>query len=172
MAFATPVILKSDQEPAIVDVLNEIARMRGEGRTIIEHSPVAESQANGFVERAIQTVEKILRTHLLASEDKVKAKISVGHPIFAWLVEYSADLYNRYQLGRHGEDRDAEVEGEALYSALRGVRTAHHVPGRWKSTRWHDERTVDVWIVPWEASRLGGEPGDDRRRQGGQSKSH
>ena len=57
------VILKSDQEPAIVDVLNEIARMRGEGRTIIEHSPVADSQASGFVERAIQTVEKILRTH-------------------------------------------------------------------------------------------------------------
>ena len=42
------VILKSDQKPAIVDVLNEIARMR-----IIEHSPVADSQANGIFERAI-----------------------------------------------------------------------------------------------------------------------
>ena len=42
------VILKSDQERAIVDVLNEIAWMRGEGGTIIEHSPVADAQANGF----------------------------------------------------------------------------------------------------------------------------
>ena len=52
----------------------------------------------------------------------MKAKISVGHPIFAWLEEYSADLYNRFLLGRGREDRDAEVEGEALYSALGGVR--------------------------------------------------
>ena len=35
------------------------------------------------MEHAIQTVKRILRTHLLALEDKVKAKISVGHPIFA-----------------------------------------------------------------------------------------
>ena len=97
------VVLKSDQEPAIVDVLNEIARMRSEGRTIIEHSPVADPQANGFVERSIQTVEKILSTHLLALEDKVKATMSVGHPIFGWLVEYCADLYNRYQLGTDGK---------------------------------------------------------------------
>ena len=80
------VILKSGQDIAIINVLNEIARMRSEGRTIIEHSPVADSQANGFAERAIQTVERILWAHLLALEDKVKSKNSVGHPIFAWLV--------------------------------------------------------------------------------------
>ena len=42
------VILKSNQEPAIVDVLNEIPRMRGEGRTIIAHSNVVDSKANGL----------------------------------------------------------------------------------------------------------------------------
>ena len=119
------VISKSDQEPAIVDVLNEIARMRGEGRTIIEHSPVADSQANGFVERAIQIVEKILRTHLLALEDKVKAKISVGHPIFAWLVEYSADLYNRYQLGRNGKTAMHRLKGKRCIQP--SVEFAQHI---------------------------------------------
>ena len=65
---------------------------------------MADSQANGFVERAIQTVDKIFRTHLLALEDKVKAKISVGHPIFA-------DLYNRYQLGRDGKTAMQRLKG-------------------------------------------------------------
>ena len=34
------VILKSDQEPAIVDVLKEISKLRGSRRTMIEVSPV------------------------------------------------------------------------------------------------------------------------------------
>ena len=74
-------------------------------------------------------MEKILRTHLLALEDKVKAKISVGHPIFAWLVEYSADLYNRYQLGRDGKTAMQRLKEKRCISALRGVRAAHHVSG-------------------------------------------
>ena len=64
---------------------------------------MADSQANGFVERAIQSVEMILRTHLLALEDKVKTKVSVLHPIFSWLVEYSVDVHHRYQLGKDGK---------------------------------------------------------------------
>ena len=97
------VVLKSDQEAAIVDVLKEVAKMRGKERTILENSPVYDSKSNGFIERAVQSFEKILRTHKLALEDRVKAKIPVKHPIFAWLVEYSADLYNKYQLGRDGK---------------------------------------------------------------------
>jgi len=50
-------ILKSDQEPAIVDLLREVARLRGNKKTILEQSPVGDSRANGLVERSIQTVE-------------------------------------------------------------------------------------------------------------------
>ena len=106
------VILKSDQEPAIIDVLNEVARMRGESRTIIEHSPVADSKANGVIERAIQSVEKIVRTHKLALEDNIKNTIPVQHPIFAWLVEYGADVYNKYQLGRDGKSAMQRLKGK------------------------------------------------------------
>ena len=41
------VSLKSDQEPAIVDVLREIANRRGSRGTLLEHSLVADSQSNG-----------------------------------------------------------------------------------------------------------------------------
>ena len=83
-------------------MLNEIARMRP-AVPISWDSPVADSQANEFVERAIQSVEMVLRTHLLALEDKVKKKVSVLHPIFSWLVEYSVDVHHRYQLGKDGK---------------------------------------------------------------------
>ena len=41
------VILKSDQELAIVDVLQEIARLRSPRRWMIEASPVEDSKSNG-----------------------------------------------------------------------------------------------------------------------------
>ena len=51
-------ILKCDQEPAIKDVMNSVATLRGVRRTRLEHSPVGDSRANGFAERAVQTLEK------------------------------------------------------------------------------------------------------------------
>ena len=51
------VVLKSDQEPAMVDVLKEVAKMRGDGRTILESSPIYDSKSNGFIERAVQSIE-------------------------------------------------------------------------------------------------------------------
>ena len=43
-------ILKSDQEPAIVDVLKETAKLRGRRRTILEASQVGDSKSNGVAE--------------------------------------------------------------------------------------------------------------------------
>ena len=51
------VTLKFDQNPAILDVLREIANLRGSRATLLEHSPVADSQSNGFTERRIRSVE-------------------------------------------------------------------------------------------------------------------
>ena len=42
------VTLKSDQEAAIVDVLREIANLRGSRGTLLEHSRVVDSQSNGL----------------------------------------------------------------------------------------------------------------------------
>ena len=59
------VTLKSDQGPAIVDVLGEIANLRGSSGTLLEHSPVADSQSNGFIERGIRSVQEMTRVILL-----------------------------------------------------------------------------------------------------------
>ena len=105
------------------------------------------------MERAIQTVEKILRTHLLALEDKVKAKRGTFHLRMAGGVQRRP--VQQVSTGQGREDRDAEVEGEALCSAIRGVHTAHHVAGRWKSSRWHMK---DWWM---SGLHLGKRPGSE-----------
>jgi len=53
---STNVCIKSDQEPAFVDLVRAVKQKRS-GETFIEHSKVYDSQSNGTVERAIQSVE-------------------------------------------------------------------------------------------------------------------
>ena len=82
------VVLKSDQEPAIKDLLNNIAKRRsatskletGNGvhpvaRSIHESSPVGSSQSNGFIERAIQDEEGQVRTIKLDFESHIGERI-------------------------------------------------------------------------------------------------
>ena len=61
LGYYGQVTLKSDQEAAIVDVLREIANLRGSRGTLLEHSPVADSPSNGLIERGIRSVEEMTR---------------------------------------------------------------------------------------------------------------
>jgi len=71
------VCIKSDQEPALVDLVKAIKQKRT-GETIIEHSKVYDSQSNGVVERAIQTVEGLTRTFKISLEKKIIKLSQVG----------------------------------------------------------------------------------------------
>jgi len=75
-------IVKSDQEPAITALVNDIAMRRTPAKTIIEQSPVGSSQSNGIVERAIQSYEGMVRVIKGGLEDRWDAKIPDGHAIF------------------------------------------------------------------------------------------
>ena len=100
------VVTKSDQEPSMKALVNQVGMLRaskGTGRWIIEHSPVGESQANGVVERGVQSIEGQLRVIKLALETRWGAEIPVEHPILAWAVEYASFLLNRYEVGHDGK---------------------------------------------------------------------
>ena len=55
-------VIRSDQEPALVNLLEEAAKMRGDSTTVLEHSLVGDSQGNGFIERGVRTIEEMVRT--------------------------------------------------------------------------------------------------------------
>lgn len=63
---ATDVIIKTDQEPAIKFLVEELVKARAEGRTHVEESLVGSSGSNGMVERKVQGIEGQLRKMLSA----------------------------------------------------------------------------------------------------------
>ena len=73
---------------------------------------VGDSAGNGVAERAVQSIKKLLRTHKLALERRLKTKISVKHPIFAWLVEHVADVFNRFAIGSDGKTAVQRLKGK------------------------------------------------------------
>eukprot|EP00973_Karenia_brevis_P010935 1482748-Karenia_brevis.AAC.1 len=108
-------VLKCDQEPAMKDlqkevrqelwkerskVANEVKEILGKERIevqgaedmeiTLENSPIGESQSNGAVERAIQSVQDQIRTIKDTVECEAKMKIGPQHKIWPWLIEYSA----------------------------------------------------------------------------------
>ena len=60
------VTLRSDQEPAITSTLDEVCKIRKDARTVPEVSPTGDSRANGIAERAVQSVEEMIRVHVTA----------------------------------------------------------------------------------------------------------
>ena len=77
-------VVKNDQEPAIVDVQSEVMRRRGiagADGTAKEHSRVGDSSSNGRVERCIQEVGGMTRTYRSALEQKIGRPIPVSHPM-------------------------------------------------------------------------------------------
>ena len=148
-------ILLSDQEPAIIDLLNRVAKLRGEGRTHLEQSPVGDSRANGVAERAVQTIEKLLRVHKLALEDRLGEPIPVQHQLVGWLVEHVADVYNRTAIGTDGKTAIQRLKGKACsghmvpFGASIMFRVCGKVDGGSLTERWHAGK--------WVGKRMGTE---------------
>ena len=87
-------IFKSDNEPAILDLKEEVTKqLRLDGFEIIpEHPPVGESQANGVVERAVQSCSGMIRVHKAMVEEKYGLALESEHPLLPWLVMHACRL--------------------------------------------------------------------------------
>ena len=105
------IVLRSDGEVAIKDLLQRVAAMRA-SQTVLEHTPTGDSRANGRVERAVQQVEKQTRVLKLAVEEELGA-FSVRHPAFTWLVMHAADVYNKFHVGADGRTAYERIRGRA-----------------------------------------------------------
>ena len=100
-----PVRIKSDQEPAIVDVQRAVIANRGNAPTIPVNSPVGDSQSNRQVENAIRKVRNMVKTILSSSESRWGVRVARDHPVYPWMFEWAADLMTRYaHVGGFGKD--------------------------------------------------------------------
>ena len=91
-----PVRIKSDQEPAIVDVQRAVIAKRGNAPTIPVNSPVGDSQSNRRVEIAIKKVRNMVKTILSSLESRWGVRVARDHPVYPWVLKWAADLMTRY----------------------------------------------------------------------------
>ena len=105
-------MLRCDQEPALVDLMNAIAKERSPAPTVFEHSKVEDSQSNGFIERGVRSVEEMTRVMKLDIEERIGTEIAVSDPIFAWIVEHATDLLNTLNVGADGKTPYERIKGK------------------------------------------------------------
>ena len=76
-----PVRIKSDQEPAIVDVPRAVIAKRGNAPTIPVNSVGGDSQSNGRVENIIKKVRNILKTIISSLESRWSVRMTRDHRV-------------------------------------------------------------------------------------------
>ena len=111
------IIVKTDQEPAIDILIKDVVKARGAVGTVVEKSPVGSSGSNGVVERAVQSVEGVIRTLKSACEARWNITLKPRARTIVFLTEYAA-----YLRGERRQDRMGTISGEKGGGDGRGVR--------------------------------------------------
>ncbi len=89
-----------DQESALSDLFRAVGWARGSARTVLTHAARSDSKGNGQAEKAVQSIEEILRTLFIDLEQRCGEELSVHDSFFPWLLEHACDLLNRYKYAR------------------------------------------------------------------------
>ena len=133
------VILKSDQEPAIVSVINAVKN--GWAGELIPESASKESheKSNGAAEVTVKQIHGLARSVKEQLEDKAKVKLPQKHPVLAWLIKYVGVLISLFAKGPDGFTPYFRLKGKhwrvplPLYGECVEfkVQTRHKLESRW-----------------------------------------
>ena len=95
------IIMKTDGEPAIVAVQDEV-QSRRPGRTVPRNPAAYNPESNGACEKAVQDVTSHVRALKIALEYKIKEKLTEADAIVQWMIEHATFLINRFSVGQDG----------------------------------------------------------------------
>ena len=102
--------LKSDQDPAIVNLQTAIQEIRP--NTVPTNSPVGESESNGRAENAIRRIQEKTRTLRHQLENGIQQKVPDDSPIMSWLIRWAGELISKYAMGDDGKIAYERIRGE------------------------------------------------------------
>ena len=90
----TAIVLKTDGEPAIVQVQQRIQELRAH-ETIPQHPAAYDPRANGAVERAVQEFMNTMRAMKLSLEQRLQVQMSFEWKAIDWMIEHCAYIMNQ-----------------------------------------------------------------------------
>ena len=108
------IISKTDQEPSIVQLQQEVATRRKDGGTALENSRVGDSDSNGKIERAIRDVKGMIRTLRSSVEEKTGKTIRLDAAIVPWIIRHSAYILTRCKIGADGKTAMQKMKGRRV----------------------------------------------------------
>ena len=141
---ASSVVYKTDQEKAVVAIIQEAVRVSKLPKeyaggnqfhgvltqAVPETSAVGQSASNSRAERSVQQIEDLVRTYKSALESRMGCKLSSDHALMRWIVEHAANVYNKYAVTPEGTTPYAALHGKNPRERLVefGERILWHVP--------------------------------------------
>ena len=106
------IVLKSDQEHAIVALKAEARRAIPEVEILMQESPVGDHQANGSIEVAIRELKKQVRVLKSSVEEKLGLVLDDQCPMLAWIPRHSAFLLSKFRVGEDGKTPEERRAGK------------------------------------------------------------
>ena len=122
------IVVKTDQESAIMDLLRTVAKERGEARTVFETAARSDSKGNGEAEKAVQSIEEMVRTLMVDLEERCGETLSVTEPFFEWLVEHACDVLNKYHVRKGKKTAWEAIKKGTLRRGRVPIRCPSHAP--------------------------------------------
>ena len=143
------IITKTDQEPSIIQLQQEVAARRKDGGTAIENPRVGDSDSNGKIERAIRDVKGMIRTLRSAVEEKTGKTIRLDAAVVPWIVRHAAYIPTRCKVCPDGKTAMQKIKGRRVNvpwipfgeSVLFKLPTVPNMPGDFR-----DRFETGIWV--------------------------
>jgi hypothetical protein len=107
----TRLILKTDQEPAIMKLAQEVKNKRTHGTVLVKGQKYSH-QSMGFIENANGRIEEQTRVIILRLEDRYKISITADSPMLPWIVRHAAWLLGKYSTNESGQTAHRILRGK------------------------------------------------------------
>ena len=104
--------VRTDQESSIVDLFKAVAKERGDSPTVLETAARSDSKGNGEAEKAVQTIEGMVRTLMIDLEERCGERLSVTESFCPWLLEHACDLLNRFKVRKGNKTAWEVIKGK------------------------------------------------------------
>ena len=146
------VIVRSDNEPAILRVVEKVTKaVRASGGVeAVSHegSVPYDPQTNGLAEGAVRLIKGQFRTLLLGLQRAIQGRVPIDHPVLTWMVEHAAYVRNARIIGQDGKTAVQRARGSpgttsyvafgetCMYKARSQEQGIGHNQLRWSTGVW------------------------------------